>query len=73
MRYAWKSNHWALMLFLIEPGGIKADWGTIAAAKSVTTKRPKSRYLVGYGAKILVSLHAILPTRMFDKLIQKVV
>lgn len=102
-------------VILIEPGGIKTDWGTIAAenlrktsvdtpyaehalaaskrmhqlytssrltdpdivastiVRSVTTKRPKPRYLVGYGAKILVSLHAILPTRMFDKLIQKVV
>jgi len=100
---------------LIEPGGIKTNWGIIAAdnlkktsqgtpyqehalaasermrqlyssdkltapeviadtiVKSVINKRAKTRYLVGYGAKALVALHTILPTRAFDKIIQKLV
>lgn len=41
--------------------------------KSVINKRAKTRYLVGYGAKALVVLHTILPTRAFDKIIQKLV
>lgn len=41
--------------------------------KSVINKRTKTRYLVGYGAKALVALHTILPTRAFDKIIQKLV
>lgn len=93
---------------IIEPGGIKTDWGFIAAEhlansskggayeqaaqkaasgmkkqysgnmmsnpsiisktilKAVNSKRPKSRYLIGFGAKPLVFLHSILPTRLFD-------
>lgn len=100
---------------IIEPGGIKTNWGIIAAdhlkessqktayeiraneaakkmkksytsnrlsdpkliaetiVKAVQSKRPKTRYLVGYGAKASVFFHTILPTRWFDSLIQKVV
>lgn len=95
-------------VILIEPGGIKTDWGIIAAdhlvasakngayehaaqktaegmkkqyhgkmmsdpiiiaktiAKAIAQKKPKARYLVGFGAKPLVFLHTILPTRLFD-------
>lgn len=93
---------------IIEPGGIKTDWGFIAAdklaesakggayekqankaaegmrkqysgnmmsnpkiisraiSKAVNSRRPKTRYLIGFGAKPLVFLHTILPTRLFD-------
>lgn len=93
---------------IIEPGGIKTDWGFIAAEhlansskggayeqaaqkaasgmkkqysgnmmsnpsiisktilKAVNSKRPKSRYLIGFGAKPFVLLHSVLPTRWFD-------
>lgn len=93
---------------IIEPGGIKTDWGFIAAEhlansskggayeqaaqkaasgmkkqysgnmmsnpsiisktilKAVNSKRPKSRYLIGFGAKPIVFLHSVLPTRWFD-------
>lgn len=37
-----------------------------AIVKASTARRPKPRYLVGFGAKPLVFLHAILPTRAFD-------
>lgn len=93
---------------LIEPGGIKTNWGLIAAdhlaqsaehgayaqaaaktatgmkhqysgnlmskpqlisdtiSKAVNRRHPRARYLVGAGAKPLVFLHAVLPTRTFD-------
>ncbi|BDR54567.1 short-chain dehydrogenase/reductase [Bombiscardovia apis] len=35
-------------------------------AKAASTRRPKTRYLVGFGAKPLVALHALLPDRAFD-------
>lgn len=98
---------------LIEPGGIKTDWGLIAAdhlaesakggayeeaalktatgmrkqysgnmmsdpkiisktiLKAVSSKRMRARYLIGFGAKPLVFLHTILPTRIFDWLIMR--
>lgn len=93
---------------LIEPGGIKTNWGFIAAdhllesakngayqkqaqkaalgmkkqyssnmmsnpkvisraiSKAVNSQHPKTRYLVGFGAKPLVFAKTILPTRIFD-------
>lgn len=98
---------------IIEPGGIKTDWGFIAAdklaesakggayeaaatktaegmrkqysgnmmsnpkvisnaiSKVVNSRRPKTRYLVGMGAKPLVFLHAFLPDRWFDALMKR--
>ena len=37
-----------------------------AISKAVNSNRPKTRYLIGFGAKPLVFAHAILPTRVFD-------
>lgn len=93
---------------LIEPGGIKTNWGFIAAdhleqsakngayetqankaasgmrkqysskmlsdpkvisnaiSKAVNSSHPKTRYLVGFGAKPLVFAKTILPTKLFD-------
>ena len=98
---------------LIEPGGIKTEWGIIAAnklansakggayekeamktakgmkkqysgnllsnpivitkaiSKAVNSNRPKARYLIGFMAKPLVFLHTILPTKVFDKIMKK--
>jgi NAD(P)-dependent dehydrogenase (short-subunit alcohol dehydrogenase family) len=100
-------------VIVVEPGGIKTDWGMIAAkhlkqssakgayasqaghsaevmvkmysgsrlskpevvasaiCKAVTAKRPRTRYLVGYGAKPAIFLRRILSDRMFDRLFQK--
>jgi NAD(P)-dependent dehydrogenase (short-subunit alcohol dehydrogenase family) len=97
-----------IQVSIIEPGGIKTNWGKIAAdhltassaegayaaeaqraadllassyssrwlsqpeviaraiTKAATVRKPKTRYLVGFGAKPLVFLHAVLPTRVFD-------
>ena len=105
MEVASKGIHVAV----IEPGGIKTDWGLIAAehlknnatnsaykeqalraaqrlkqryegaslsqpiviAKAVNSKRPKSRYLIGFGAKPLAWFHTLLPTRLFDFIAQR--
>ena len=96
---------------IIEPGGIRTDWGLIAAdhlrdsskggayeqtatrmaeglrklylskiptdpkvisrkiARAAVCRRPKTRYLTGRGAKLMVLLHAILPTRWWDAIV----
>jgi NAD(P)-dependent dehydrogenase (short-subunit alcohol dehydrogenase family) len=98
---------------VIEPGGIKTEWGGIAAenlrevsgagayseqaramadslspangrtrqsppsliadtiAKAVTARRPKTRYAVGFGAKPMIFMHAVLPDRGFDALMRR--
>ena len=40
-------------------------------AKAATTKRPKTRYVAGYGARPLVTLRRWLPDRAFDALITR--
>ena len=41
--------------------------------KSVTVSKPKTRYLVGYGAKLSVFFKRLLTDRGFDLLIQKII
>lgn len=99
---------------IIEPGGIKTNWGMIAADylqkssqgtvyeqeagrtaqmmkeeyssnllsnpkvvakainRAVSSVHPKARYLIGFGAKPLVFMHSIMPTKMFDWLVKKI-
>ena len=99
-------------VIVVEPGGIKTDWGIIAAEnlkktsangayaemadkaadgmiqnysgnmlskpeliaktvrKAVTKSRPRTRYLVGFGAKPMVWTHRIFGDRVFDWVIQ---
>lgn len=42
-----------------------------AIMDAVNSKRPKARYLIGFGAKPLVFLHTVLPTRAYDYLTSK--
>ena len=44
---------------------------TKAISKAVNSNRPKARYLIGFMAKPLVFLHTILPTKVFDKIMKK--
>ena len=37
-----------------------------AISRATNARRPKARYLIGFGAKPLIFLHTILPTRWFD-------
>ncbi|MGC6770283.1 oxidoreductase [Enterococcus sp. LJL128] len=99
---------------IIEPGGIKTDWGIIAAnklkessrggvyeevafkvaegmkkqyssnlfsdpmiiaktvGKAISKRKPKTRYLIGFGAKPLVFFKTILPDRLFDIIVKNV-
>ena len=99
-------------VIVVEPGGIKTDWGIIAAEnlkktsakgayaaqaekaaagmiknysgtmlskperiaktvrRAVTARRPRTRYLVGFGAKPMVWAHRILGDRAFDWIIE---
>jgi NAD(P)-dependent dehydrogenase (short-subunit alcohol dehydrogenase family) len=38
-------------------------------ARAVTTRHPRTRYAVGYGAKPMIFLHNVLPNRWFDAFI----
>lgn len=42
-----------------------------AISRAVNARRPRTRYLVGFGAKPLVFLHSLLPARWFDFLMKK--
>lgn len=42
-----------------------------AVRDAATARRPKTRYRVGFGAKPLVFLSRVLPTRTFDGLITR--
>ena len=99
-------------VIVVEPGGIKTDWGIIAAEnlkktsangayaeaatkaadgmiknysgnmlskpeliartvrKAVTKRRPRTRYLIGFGAKPMVWTHKIFGDRVFDWVIK---
>ncbi len=42
-----------------------------AIVKAVNSRHPKSRYLIGFGAKPLVFAHAVLPTKLFDFMMKR--
>ncbi|MCE4026741.1 oxidoreductase [Microbacterium sp. Au-Mic1] len=44
-----------------------------AIVRAATARRPRPRYRIGFGAKPLVLARRILPTRVFDRLIQRAV
>lgn len=100
-------------VIVVEPGGIKTDWGIIAAnnlkktsahgayaelanaaadgmiknysgnmlsqpeliaktvRKAVTKRRPRTRYLIGFGAKPMVWTHKLFGDRVFDWVIKR--
>jgi NAD(P)-dependent dehydrogenase (short-subunit alcohol dehydrogenase family) len=43
-----------------------------AVTRAATARQPRARYLLGPGAKPLVTLKAILPTRVFDRMMARV-
>src|SRR5450432_2008433 len=40
--------------------------------RAASARRPKTRYLLGPGAKPLVTLHRFLPDRVFDRILMRV-
>ncbi|OAQ03681.1 short-chain dehydrogenase/reductase [Ligilactobacillus aviarius] len=109
-----ETHQFGIDVSIIEPGGIKTNWGMIAAdhlqessrgtvyeqeadrtakmmkaeyssnllsnpkviakaiSKAVNSRHPKARYLIGFGAKPLVFMHSIMPTKVFDWLMRKI-
>ena len=55
-------------------GGRKTKPEVIAKciAKAVTAKHPRTRYLLGYGAKPMVGIQRVLGDRVYDKLTQMI-
>ncbi|MFF2945489.1 oxidoreductase [Streptomyces niveus] len=51
------------------PPSVIAD----AIGKAVTARRPKTRYVKGFGARPLIALRRILPDRGFDRVISRAV
>ncbi|MFJ5035459.1 oxidoreductase [Streptomyces sp. NPDC088560] len=51
------------------PPSVIAD----AIGKAVTTRRPKTRYATGFGARPLITLRRVLPDRVFDTAISRAV
>ncbi|MBS4941657.1 MAG: oxidoreductase [Rothia mucilaginosa] len=43
-----------------------------AILRALEARRPKTRYLVGFGAKPSVFLHTVLPDRLFDKVARRI-
>ena len=43
-----------------------------AILRALEAHRPKTRYLVGFGAKPSVFLHPVLPDRLFDKVARRI-
>ena len=43
-----------------------------AILRALEARRPKTRYLVGFGAKPSVFLHTVLPGRLFDKVARRI-
>jgi hypothetical protein len=41
-----------------------------AVARAVTDRRPRTRYVVGTGARPLILLRTVLPDRAFDTLMR---
>ena len=54
-----------------ESRGIPPDAVAKAVAHAVTSKRPKTRYLVGVDARVQALAHSVLPDRLFDSLIAR--
>nr|WP_261562493.1 hypothetical protein [Frankia tisae] len=42
-----------------------------AVVKAATARRPRTRYVVGFGARPLILLSRILPDRVFDAFIKR--
>lgn len=41
--------------------------------RAVTARRPRTRYAVGFGAKPMIAVHALLPDRTYDAMMRRVV
>ena len=42
-----------------------------AMERAISAPRPRTRYLIGFGAKPVVALRALLPARAFDWIVKR--
>ena len=66
--YDWFQREEALMDRIVEASPIKVSDVTNAIQKAMTAKRPPLRYLIGRGARIMVTMRRLLPATWFDRL-----
>ena len=66
--YDWFQREEALMDRIVEASPIKVSDVTRAIQKAMTAKRPPLRYLIGRGARIMVTMRRLLPATWFDRL-----
>ena len=72
--YTAAAEHSAASLEAIYRSPFATEPDTIAKCivKAATKKHPRTRYLLGYGAKPLVFLHALLGDKLYDRLIRRI-
>jgi NAD(P)-dependent dehydrogenase (short-subunit alcohol dehydrogenase family) len=72
--YAWHAEAMVAMLGCdavkrrSSPPSVVAD----AIGRAVTARRPKTRYITGFGARPLLLMRRVLPDRAFDALIRRI-
>ena len=73
--YAEQAQHVAAnMRKLYSPSSSLSEPKVISRTilRALEARRPKTRYLVGFGAKPSVFLHTVLPDRLFDKVARRI-
>lgn len=73
--YAAQAQHVAAnMRKLYSPSSSLSEPKVISRTilRALEARRPKTRYLVGFGAKPSVFLHTVLPDRLFDKVARRI-
>ena len=60
LHYAYSSN------ILADPSVVSK-----AICKAVNSRRPRVRYIIGSGARIMLFLHAVLPSRLWDSMVRQ--
>ena len=70
--YAGQAQSMAATLSQASPRASSPQVVADAVARAVRASRPKTRYVVGYGARPLLLARRLLPDRMFDRIITRV-
>jgi NAD(P)-dependent dehydrogenase (short-subunit alcohol dehydrogenase family) len=67
-RYAAGIERMQQFISLAERRGVEPEKAASAIAHAVTSERPKTRYLVGVDARVLLTMEKRLPTRATDRI-----
>lgn len=66
--YAWFVQHEALVDGILRRGNITPADVADAVVRAAEADRPRLRYVVGRGAKIMLAVRRLLPERLFDRI-----